>query len=83
MPPVEGQGAVETITGEVAETIDAANYTYLRVKAPKGDVWVATAKTSRCRRESRRRARAGDGELPQPVAEPRFSADLLRPGHHP
>ena len=39
------QGAVETITGEVAETMDASNYTYLRVKSARGDVWVATAKT--------------------------------------
>jgi hypothetical protein len=43
--PDGGQPAVETITGEVAETMDAASYTYLRVKAAKGDVWVATAKT--------------------------------------
>jgi hypothetical protein len=40
-----GQPAVATITGEVAETMDAASYTYLRVKAANGDVWVATAKT--------------------------------------
>ena len=39
------QGAVETVTGEVAETMDASNYTYMRVKTAKGDVWVATAKT--------------------------------------
>jgi hypothetical protein len=37
--------AVETITGEVLETMDASSYTYLRVKAAKGEVWVATAKT--------------------------------------
>ena len=45
MPPTGAQAAVETISGEVAETMDAANYTYLRVKSAKGDVWVATAKT--------------------------------------
>jgi hypothetical protein len=44
MPPAAAQGAVETITGEVAETMDASNYTYLRVKSARGDVWVATAK---------------------------------------
>ena len=45
MPPASAQDAAETITGEVAETMDASNYTYLRVKSAKGDVWVATAKT--------------------------------------
>jgi hypothetical protein len=44
MPPMAAPGAVETITGEVAETMDASSYTYLRVKSAKGDVWVATAK---------------------------------------
>jgi hypothetical protein len=43
--PGSPAGAVETITGEVAETMDASSYTYLRVKTPKGDVWVATGKT--------------------------------------
>lgn len=32
------------MTGEVAETMDASNYTYMRVKAAGGDVWVATGK---------------------------------------
>ncbi len=45
MPPMGAPAAVETISGDVAETMDAANYTYLRVKSAKGDVWVATAKT--------------------------------------
>jgi hypothetical protein len=45
MPSTGAQGAAETISGEVAETMDASNYTYLRVKSAKGDVWVATAKT--------------------------------------
>jgi len=44
MPGAAGQPAVETITGDVAETMDASTYTYLRVKTGKGDVWVATAK---------------------------------------
>ena len=44
MPPMGAQAAVETISGEVAETMDASNYTYLRVKSARGDVWVATAK---------------------------------------
>jgi hypothetical protein len=37
--------AVRTVAGEVAETMDVASYTYLRVKTLNGDVWVATAKT--------------------------------------
>ena len=45
MPPMGAQAAVETISGEVVETMDASNYTYLRVKSARGDVWVATAKT--------------------------------------
>ena len=36
------QGAVETVQGPVLETMDAANYTYVRVKAPTGDIWAAT-----------------------------------------
>jgi hypothetical protein len=44
MPQAAAPGTVETITGEVAETMDASNYTYLRVKSARGDVWVATAK---------------------------------------
>jgi hypothetical protein len=45
MAPTGAQGAVETVAGEVAETMDASNYTYLRVRTAKGDVWAATAKT--------------------------------------
>ncbi len=45
MPPMGAPAAAETISGNVVETMDAANYTYLRVKSAKGDVWVATAKT--------------------------------------
>lgn len=29
------------ITGTVAETIDATNYTYVRVKTDKGEIWAA------------------------------------------
>jgi hypothetical protein len=35
-------GTVQTITGAVAETMDASNYTYVRVKTDAGDVWAAT-----------------------------------------
>jgi hypothetical protein len=37
--------ALETVTGEVVETMDAANYTYVRVTTAKGDLWAATGKT--------------------------------------
>jgi hypothetical protein len=36
---------VESVTGEVVETMDASTYTYLRVKTDKGDIWAATATT--------------------------------------
>jgi hypothetical protein len=31
-----------SVTGTVAETMDAANYTYVRVKTTTGDIWAAT-----------------------------------------
>jgi hypothetical protein len=37
--------AVESVAGDVVETMDASTYTYLRVKTAKGDIWVATGKT--------------------------------------
>jgi hypothetical protein len=43
--PGGAQQSVDTVSGEVAETMDASTYTYMRVKTPKGDLWVATAKT--------------------------------------
>lgn len=36
--------AVATVTGTVAETMDAANYTYVRVETGKESVWAATGK---------------------------------------
>lgn len=33
------------VDGTVLETMDASNYTYMRLQTPKGEVWVATAKT--------------------------------------
>ena len=35
--------AVQTVTGTVLETMDAATYTYVRVKTDKGDVWAASS----------------------------------------
>ena len=38
-----GDAAVQTVTGPVLETMDASNYTYVRVKTDKGEVWAATS----------------------------------------
>jgi hypothetical protein len=35
-------GTGQTVQGQVLETVDAANYTYVRVKTPQGDIWAAT-----------------------------------------
>ncbi|MEI6668580.1 MAG: OB-fold nucleic acid binding domain-containing protein [Acidobacteriota bacterium] len=40
--PVQN-GAPQSVTGTVLETMNAANYTYVRVKAPNGELWAATA----------------------------------------
>ena len=44
-PPESGasQSGVQTVAGTVVETMDAASYTYVRVKTDKGDVWAATS----------------------------------------
>ena len=34
--------AARTVTGTVLETMDASNYTYVRVKTDAGDVWAAS-----------------------------------------
>jgi hypothetical protein len=36
--------AVQTVSGPVLETMDAATYTYVKVKGEAGDVWAATNK---------------------------------------
>jgi hypothetical protein len=42
--PAEGQNAgVQSVTGVVVETMNASNYTYVRVKAEAGELWAATA----------------------------------------
>jgi hypothetical protein len=38
------QSGPQTITGAVVETMDASNYTYVRVRAASGDVWAATGR---------------------------------------
>jgi hypothetical protein len=44
-PGPNAEQGMETVTGEVAETMDAANYTYMRLQTPKGELWVATGQT--------------------------------------
>jgi hypothetical protein len=41
-PAASGQAA-QTVEGTVVETMDASNYTYVRVKAGAGELWAATA----------------------------------------
>jgi len=40
--PATAQPGVRTVTGTVLETMDAANYTYVRVKSDAGDLWAAS-----------------------------------------
>lgn len=42
-PPSAAGQAVQTVAGTVLETMDASNYTYVRVKTASGDLWAATA----------------------------------------
>jgi starvation-inducible outer membrane lipoprotein len=43
----EAPAPVAAIRGAVAEKIDVASYSYLRVKAPGGDVWAAVPRTDK------------------------------------
>lgn len=46
-PPVDGSqhgDAGTSFSGEIAETVDAANYTYIKVTSPDRTLWVATGK---------------------------------------
>ncbi len=47
-PPssVPGPAAVSSIKGTVLETMDAAGYTYMRLKTANGEVWAAVQKTT-------------------------------------
>ena len=44
--PAPGGVAVGPITGTVLETMDAAGYTYMRLKTAKGEIWAAVQKTT-------------------------------------
>ncbi len=37
-------GTIETVTGTVAETMDASNYTYVRVKTGSREIWAASSR---------------------------------------
>ena len=36
----------DSVTGTVLETMDAAGYTYMRLKTPKGEIWAAVQKAT-------------------------------------
>jgi hypothetical protein len=44
--PTSAGEAQATITGTVLEMIDAAGYTYIRLKTPKGEIWAAVKKAA-------------------------------------
>jgi hypothetical protein len=44
-PAANVEQALETVDGVVVETMDASNYTYMRLKTAKGELWAATSKT--------------------------------------
>ena len=44
--PAPGGVAVGPITGTVLETMDAAGYTYMRLKTAKGEIWAAVQKAT-------------------------------------
>jgi hypothetical protein len=44
--PASAGKTIESLTGTVLETIDAAGYTYLRLKTPEGEIWAAVGKTT-------------------------------------
>ena len=45
-PPPSTENDLDSITGTVLETMDAAGYTYLRLKTPKGEIWAAVQKAN-------------------------------------
>ena len=42
--PASAAASAETVTGPVLETMDASEYTYVKVKTDKGDIWAASGK---------------------------------------
>ncbi len=44
--PKSGGVTPGSLTGTVLETIDAAGYTYMRLKTPKGEIWAAVNKAA-------------------------------------
>lgn len=45
-PPMGNGGGDVQLTGAVLETMDVPEYTYMRVKTPAGEEWVAVGKTT-------------------------------------
>ena len=43
--PAAPEPALTTVSGTVLETMDASDYTYMRLKTPAGEVWAAVNKT--------------------------------------
>lgn len=44
--PRAPEPALATISGVVKESLDASNYTYMRLETPGGEIWAAVTKTS-------------------------------------
>ncbi len=44
--PTQAEDRVAAVSGRVAEIIQVPNYTYLRLRTPKGDTWAAVATTT-------------------------------------
>jgi hypothetical protein len=44
--PAPAGVTADSITGTVLETMDAAGYTYMRLKTPKGEIWAAVQKVA-------------------------------------
>lgn len=65
------QASVATIAGPVLETMDSGGYTYMKIKAPDGDTWVATPQV---------KVKKGDvvSVVPQMTAEKFESSTLKR-----
>src|SRR5271169_2674172 len=42
--PAPSPQTLAVVTGTVLETIEASNYTYMRLKTPDGEIWAAVAK---------------------------------------
>ena len=77
--PQAPQPALATVSGVVQETLDASDYTYMRLKTSGGETWAAVSKDVREEgRPGHRRERDVDGRLRKQDAEPEVRAHRLR-----